>query len=386
MRGVIVVCREELRRILTLRPAFAVLILAVTVYAIFYPQPYRAEALRDVPIALVDLDGTDLSRQFARRLDASADVAIAAVLPDQVTAEREIYAREIYGILVIPKYFERDLLHGRSAALAIYADASYFLIYSRIAGAVNALAKAVGAEVETGRLIAAQVDPTLAEAAPGPMPATTIPLFNPQSGYATYILPAAFVLILQQTLLIGTGLLGTYPLPPDVREKLRAIRAVDKVAGRMLAYLFLEAFVLSFYLVVLPYLYGIPRLGSVSSLTVVALPFVIAVASLGMVVAKLFRSPVVVQMVAAAIGMPFMFLAGFSWPVEAIPEPLRTAALILPSTSAIHAIVNVGQMGASLADVRGQLFILGSLAAIYFSLAVLLEAYEAKRKHLHANA
>lgn len=385
MRGVIVVCREELRRILTLRPAFAVLILAVTVYAIFYPQPYRAEALRDVPIALVDLDGTDLSRQFARRLDASADVAIAAVLPDQVTAEREIYAREIYGILVIPKYFERDLLHGRSAALAIYADASYFLIYSRIAGAVNALAKAVGAEVETGRLIAAQVDPTLAEAASGPMPATTIPLFNPQGGYATYILPAAFVLILQQTLLIGTGLLGTYPLPPDVREKLRAIRAVDKVAGRMLAYLFLEAFVLSFYLVVLPYLYGIPRLGSVSSLTVVALPFVIAVASLGMIAAKLFRSPVVVQMVAAAIGMPFMFLAGFSWPLEAIPEPLRTMALILPSTSAIHAIVNVGQMGASLADVCRQLSILGSLAAIYFSLAVLLEAYEAKRKHLHAN-
>ncbi|MFS8123318.1 ABC transporter permease [Rhizobium sp. BR 250] len=386
MRGVIVVCREEIRRILTLKPAFAVLVLAIIVYAIFYPQPYRAEALRDVPIAFVDLDGTDLSRQFARRLDASADVAIAAVLPDQVTAEREIYAREIYGILVIPKYFERDLLHGRSAPLAIYADASYFLIYSRITGAVNALAKAVGAEVETGRLITAQVDPTLAEAAPGPMPATTIPLFNPQGGYATYILPAAFVLILQQTLLIGTGLLGTYPLPPDVREKLSAISAVDKVAGRMLAYLFLEAFVLSFYLIVLPYLYGIPRLGSVSSLTVVAIPFVIAVASLGMVVAKLFRSPVVVQMVAAAIGMPFMFLAGFSWPVEAIPEPLRTLALILPSTSAIHAFVNVGQMGASLADVRGQLFILGSLAAIYFSLAVLLEAYEAKRKHLHVNA
>ncbi|UXT97945.1 ABC transporter permease [Agrobacterium tumefaciens] len=386
MKDLLFVCGLEVKRIFTLKPAFSVLILAIVVYAVFYPQPYRAEALRNVPIALVDLDGTDSSRAFARRLDASADVSITAVLPDQVTAEREVYARGIYGILIIPKYFERDLLHGRSAPLALYADASYFLIYSRISGAVNALAKTVGAEVETARLITAQVDPALAEAASNPMPATIIPLFNPQGGYATYILPAAFVLILQQTLLIGVGLLGTYPAPPDVKARLSGVKSVERISGRMLAYLLLEAIVFSFYLIVLPYLYGIPRLGLVSTIMLAAFPFVIAVASLGIVIAKLFRSPIVVQMVAAAVGMPFMFLAGFSWPGEAIPEPLRTIALVIPSTSAIHAIVNVSQLGASLADVRAQLLILGSLAAIYFSLAVLLEASEAKRKPPHANA
>lgn len=386
MKDLLFVCRLELRSVFTLKPAFSVLILAIVVYAVFYPQPYRAEALRDVPIALVDLDGTDSSRQFARRLDASADVAIAVALPDQVTAEREVYARKINGILIIPKYFERDLLHGRSAPLALYADASYFLIYSRISGAVNALAKTVGAEVESGRLIAAGVDPSISTSAPDPMPTTAIPLFNPQGGYATYILPAAFVLILQQTLLIGVGLLGTYPASPEVKNRLSGIKALEKVAGRLLAYLLLETVVFSFYLIVLPYLYGIPRLGSPSTIMAAAIPFVIAVASLGMVVAKLFQSPIVVQMVAAAIGMPFMFLAGFSWPVEAIPEPLRTVALVIPSTGAIHAIVNVSQLGASLADVRVQLLTLGALAALYLSLAVFLEAWEARRNRMDASA
>ncbi len=386
MKDLLFVCRLELRSVFTLKPAFSVLILAIVVYAVFYPQPYRAEALRDVPIALVDLDGTDSSRQFARRLDASADVAIAVALPDQVTAEREVYARKINGILIIPKYFERDLLHGRSAPLALYADASYFLIYSRISGAVNALAKTVGAEVESGRLIAAGVDPSISTSAPDPMPTTAIPLFNPQGGYATYILPDAFVLILQQTLLIGVGLLGTYPASPEVKNRLSGIKALEKVAGRLLAYLLLETVVFSFYLIVLPYLYGIPRLGSPSTIMAAAIPFVIAVASLGMVVAKLFQSPIVVQMVAAAIGMPFMFLAGFSWPVEAIPEPLRTVALVIPSTGAIHAIVNVSQLGASLADVRVQLLTLGALAALYLSLAVFLEAWEARRNRMDASA
>ncbi|MGO7580441.1 ABC transporter permease, partial [Rhizobium ruizarguesonis] len=99
------------------------LILAACIYAALYPQPYRGEALRDVPIALVDLAGTDSSRQFARRVDASADVSIGVELPDEPSAEREVFGRQLYCILVIPKYFELDLLHGRPSTVALYADA-----------------------------------------------------------------------------------------------------------------------------------------------------------------------------------------------------------------------------------------------------------------------
>lgn len=209
MRALLTVFRTELLRILSIKPALAALVIGPLIYALYYPQPYRNEALRDVPIALVDLDGTDSSRQFARRLDASSDVAIAAVLPDEKSAEREVYARSLYGILVIPQHFERELLHGRQSPVALYGDASYFLIYQRLSGAVTVVARAFGAEVETARLIAMRVDPVIAAAAPDPMPLTAVALFNPQGGYATYILPAALALILQQTLLMGVGLLGT---------------------------------------------------------------------------------------------------------------------------------------------------------------------------------
>ncbi|MFB9952900.1 ABC transporter permease [Rhizobium puerariae] len=380
MSGMLVVCGIELRRIFSLRPAFSVLVLAIVIYAVFYPQPYRAEALRDVPIALVDLDGTDTSRTFARRLDASADVAVAAVLPDQVTAEREVFARSLYGILVIPKYLERDLLHGRIAPVAIYADASYFLIYSRISGAVSALARTMGAEIETSRLITAHVDPVIAAAAPDPMPLTAIPLFNPQGGYATYILPAALVLILQQTLLIGVGLLGTHENPELADPRHAHIGPVGRVLGRLAAYIILELVVFSSYLIVLPYLYGVPRLGTPAAIYAIALPYIVAVAALGMVIARLFKSPIVVQLVAAAIGMPFLFLSGFSWPSDAIPEPVRSLAIVIPSTTAINAIVNVAQLGALLSDVRPHLLVLSALAAVYLGVAILLEALSMRRQ------
>ncbi|MBB2692571.1 UNVERIFIED_ORG: ABC-2 type transport system permease protein [Rhizobium esperanzae] len=370
MNGLLAVCRSELLRILSLRPAFSVLVLAAGIYAILYPQPYRGEALRDVPIAVVDLDGTDSSRQFIRRVDASADISVGAELPDEPSAEREVFGRQLYGILVIPQYFERDLLHGRQSPVALYADASYFLIYSRISGGISAVAKSFGVEIETARLIARHVDPAIAVAAADPMPLTTVPLFNPQGGYATYILPAAFVLILQQTLLIGVGLLGT--LRTDGPAALQA-GPLATVLGKLLAYLILQAAVLPFYIIVLPYLYDIPRLGSPLIVLVFALSFVLSVSALGMVVAALFRSPLTVQLAFAAIGLPFFFLAGFSWPTEAMPKILHYLALLVPSSSAINGVVAVSQLGAPLSDVRSPFLTLWALALFYGCLAVGLE-------------
>lgn len=358
---------SELRRIASEKAVFSVLILSMILYAIFYPQPYLNEALRNVPIAVVDKDGTYSSRMFAREVNATPDLEVGMVLPDLANAEREVYLRNIYGVLVIPQYFERDLLHGRPSPVALYSDASYFLLNQRITTGVSAVARTMGADVETSRLVTIGIDPVLASAAADPLPLTAQPLFNPQGGYATYILPAAFVLLLQQTLLIGVGLLGTLPREPS------AGGPSATVAGKLLAYLALEAVLLPVYLIVLPYFYWLPRLGSVSSILLLGVPFVLSVGGLGLVLAGLFRKPLAVQLAMAAIGMPFMFMSGFSWPAEAVPPVVNFFARLVPSTSAIDGFVRIGQLGASLYEVRENIAILWGLALLYGSLAVLFE-------------
>ncbi|PGH56798.1 ABC transporter permease [Azospirillum palustre] len=371
MRAVVAVFRHELRRIFTVRPVFSVFILAAAIYAAFYPQPYLTEALRNVPIVVVDRDGTSSSREMVRRLDATSDVSVALVLPDLPSAQRAVYERAVSGILLIPGNFERDLLHGRPSPVALYADASYFLIYQRIAGAVSAVARTLGAEVEAARLVAAGVDPALAGAVVDPMPLTAVPLFNPQGGYATYLLPAAFILILQQLLLIGTGLLGTIPDPDPNHPKAGPLATVT---GKYMAYLVPAALILPFYLIALPYLYGIPRLGSPATVLLFALPFVLAVSGLGMIASAVFRTPLAVQLATAAVGLPFFFLAGFSWPQESMPDAVRLVARLLPSTSAIDGLVRVAQLGAPLSEVAEPFLTLWVLAGLYGAIAVALAA------------
>jgi len=380
MSGPLDVFRHEFRRIFTVKSAFAVMVLGAAFYALFYPQPYLNEALRNVPIALVDRDGTQSSRDFARRIDATPDVAITEELPDVTSAEREVHARRVGGILVIPQYFERELLHGRPSPVALYADASYFLIYQRVAGAVAAVARTVGAEIETARLIAIGVDPAIAAVAPDPMPLTAVPLFNPEGGYATYVLPAAFVLLLQQMLLMGVALLATMAGIGFVATDGTAARPgpLAVIAGKLLAYLALEALILPIYLLVLPYLYGLPRLGGVIPILIFAVPFVLAVAGLGLVVAGIFQNPLRVQLILAAVGLPLFMAAGFSWPSEAIPPLIRWVSYLVPSTSAISGFIKLSQLGAPLSAVKPEFITLWCLALAYNFIAILLVAASAK--------
>jgi ABC-2 type transport system permease protein len=208
------------------------------------------------------------------------------------------------------------------------------------------------------------------------MPLTAEPLFNPQGGYATYVLPAAFVLILQQTLLIGVALLGTLPGPHSAPSRTTGgfSEALTTVAGKLLAYLTVEAIILPFYVIALAYFYDLPRIGPVLTSLAVSLPFVLAVGALGMVLAALFRRPLAVQLVTAAVGLPFFFLAGFAWPNEAIPPGIRFLGTFLPSTSAISGIVGASQLAAPLSDLRVPFLTLWGLAALYGILAVVLEA------------
>ena len=388
MKLLLAVFRHEIGRMFSLRPVFSVVVVAAAIYAVLYPQPYLNEALRKVPIAVVDQDRTQTSRELARLVDATPDVSVAEVLPDVPTAQREVYARSIFGILLIPRHFERELMHGRASPIALYADASYFLMYQRMNGAVTAVSRTLGTNFEIARLVNLGVDPPVAAAATDPMPFIPVPLFNPQGGYATYILPAALVLILQQTLLIGVGLLGTIPGRAvtvagtgEGRRRLSDLvfDSVETVSGKLLAYLLVEALIVSTYLIGLPYLYGLPRLGSVATILAFALPFTLAVGALGLVVAAIFRKPLAVQLVFAAIGLPFFFLAGFAWPAEAMPVAVRWLARLLPSTLAIDGLVDVAQLGASLSDVRGEFLGLWLLAAGYAAIAIIVEFNNMRR-------
>ena len=56
---------------------FSLIVLAPLIYGLLYPQPYLGQLLRELPIAVVDEDHSELSRDFIQ--DWNADEALTVV-------------------------------------------------------------------------------------------------------------------------------------------------------------------------------------------------------------------------------------------------------------------------------------------------------------------
>src|SRR5262249_55896926 len=191
----------EWRRVVTLPGPFAILVIMPLVYGVYYPQPYLGQILRKIPIAVVDNDLSDLSQSIVQTLDASGAVSVTVRTNTLPEAHAAVDRGEAFAVVGIPPGTERDVLKGVPVHVPIYADATYLFIFrttgNGIAVAINTLSSELAAS--GARLDGSLVKATLVSASP----ADTLlqPIFNPVGGYASYVVPAAFLLILQPTLL-----------------------------------------------------------------------------------------------------------------------------------------------------------------------------------------
>lgn len=361
----------ECRRILNDRGALGLIVLAPIIYGVLYPQPYLGQVLRGIPIAVVDQDGTEVSRELVQTLNADEAVKVVVRADTLAEAQAALARRQVFAILGIPEGTEREVLKGNQARLAAYVDSAYFLLYNRTFEGISEASGAVNAEIAAH---GARSDGSLAHAAvikSSPVELVTEPLFNPTGGYASYVVPAAFVLILQQSLFMGSASLGGVAFEQGGRQARRARGGARAIIGQALAHLCLAMPGIALYLIILPRVYGFSTLGRLLDLFLMAVPFVLAVSFLAQFVGAWFKRRETAVLLFIATSLPLFFMVGVSWPTEAIPDVLRTASRAFPSTSAIDGLVRINQMGATLHDAWRDWITLWALTAVYALLAVL---------------
>src|SRR5215467_13902139 len=119
----------EWRRVLGIRGAFMLLVVGPLVYGLYYPQPYLNQILRKIPIAVVDNDLSELSRNIVQTLDASGAVSVAVHADTLGQAQAALDRGEAFAVVGIPPGTQRDVLKGIAAHIPIYADATYLFLF-----------------------------------------------------------------------------------------------------------------------------------------------------------------------------------------------------------------------------------------------------------------
>jgi ABC-2 type transport system permease protein len=336
-----------LRQIAREREAFMVLVGATVIYGLVYPTPYLRQLLRKVPVMVVDRDQTRLSRQIARWLDASEGVTVTGRTNDLDAAQDAVRAGTAGGVVLIPKDFQRQVLRGEPAYVGAYADASYLLVYRTVTGAVNGVVGTLSAGVSVRRLQSGGASYAEAVARRQPVAVAGWPLFNPSAGYATFIVPAVFILILQQTMLIGIGTLRV----AERHTRAGAAEPIWAVLGGNLAVLTLIYLLHAAFLFVVVFrVYGLPMRATPGAVAAFLVPFIAATTLLALIIAEVFERPETSTIALVATSIPALFLSGASFPIDAQATWVRALSVALPSTFAIRGFLQLGVMGAQLGE------------------------------------
>ncbi|WP_434939755.1 ABC transporter permease [Shewanella sp. HL-SH8] len=358
----------EWRALLADKAIVVTLFGGVVFYSVLYPLPYLHQVPTEQTIVVVDHDNSSLSRMLTRHADASAKIDIVAHANSINEAKQLIKQGHAHGLLVIPDGFRRNLLLGKGVTLSYGGDASYFLIYSAVAEGLVAAGMDAGKHVQLIGLLARGENPALAEQSVNSVNINAVPAFNPSLGYTPYVVPGLFLLILHQTLLIGTGILGA----GQWRKKgyWQQVSPMAIFSARMAMFVSLYSVFSSFYIGYCFYVYQVTVLGTLAETALMMLPFLLATTAAGIALSCLFTRRDLPTQIFLLSSMPILFVAGFVWPIALIPEPLVWMSQVIPAIPAINSMLTLNQMGADWSAIMPQWLQMWLMFAVFSGLAL----------------
>jgi ABC-2 type transport system permease protein len=308
-------------------------------------------AARELPVAVVDLDRSALSRRLVRAIDATGGLDVSVVESDVERARRSVVRGDHYGLVSIPAHFERDAARGEAPVVTAFYNAQYLLPASLMRSALAASTATLSARVEFGRRVAAGEPPAAARAHVEPITLDVRTLFNPHLNYLTYLTAALLPVVLQIFIVTMTvHAFGSELRDGTAGQWLDAAggRAWRAVAGKAAPY-FLHFAALAFLMLGALYVRaGVPFRGSLPIVAGATCLFVAAYVAMGFAFIAAAGDLRFATSIAAFYCAPAFAFAGVTFPTEAMPIPAQAWASLLPVTHYLRILVQQGMRGAPL--------------------------------------
>lgn len=341
-----------------------------------YTYIYSNEIVKEVPVAVVNQDASKTSRDYISMLDSSEGLITESNYTDLQQAKKDYYSKKVYGIIIIPKDFGKNIRKGRQTTISTYADASNMIFYKRVLEVVAVTNGYLNAGIVIKKEMATGKPKALASANYMPVQSISTSLFNTSSGYATYIIPILTALIIQLVLLMGIGIInGTRKEDQIVLKEFPRLLhkggTVPVLLGKAFVYTLLFAIILPLQIGIVYTIFSIPVRSSLWIVYLFSFPYLLSVVFFGIAISSLFkrREDSIVFLVLTSI--PSLMLSGLSFPMEGFSQFYQNLAQTIPSTPGINGFVKLTQMEASFQDVSIDWYHLWLLTLVYFIVAAI---------------
>lgn len=278
---------------------------------------FNAGLATRLPIAVLDQDGTNLSRQIIRMVDATQDTSVALAVSDLAEGRQLILSGEVHGLLLLPRNLERDVLSGRRPEVVFFYNTQTMTTGNLVLRGINSAIPSVAAGIRLS-LRTAQGEPVdVAQAALAPVPVQVHPLFNPTLNYAHFLLAALMPSVLQ--VVIITTMAYSLGLDVESRHRLRILRRLGgglwpALAGKILPYTLIFLAVLGIADLVLFDFLDMPLRGDRWLLLLAGTLFILASQFIGVLLALFLRPMASAISIGTLLAAPAFGFMGIGFP------------------------------------------------------------------------
>lgn len=338
-------------------------------------------AVRDVPVVAVDLDGSALSRDFVRMVDASAGVRVSASAPDMDAAETQVLRGQAYGIVLVPEHFAREVARGAAPAITAFYNAQFLVPASQIKTAVSAAAATLSARVEYARRAGQEPGPAAA-AHVEPVVLDAHALFNEPLSYVSYLVTPLLPTLLQIFIVIAiVQAYGSEARDGTARDWFAAAggRPWAAVAGKAVPYV-LHFTALAFLMLGVIYgPLGVPFRGSFAVVAWATAAFVLAYVAMGFAFIAVVGDLRAGGSLAAFYCAPAFAFAGVTFPAEGMPLAGQVWGSLLPVTHYLRILVQQAMRAAPAAVSWHSFLAIAAFAVLPWPIVMWRAAHLARR-------
>ncbi len=288
-----------------------------------------------LPIGVLDLDNSDLSRTVVRMVDATPDAAVDVHVGELAAGRQLIRSGQIYGLLMLPKDLQRDVFAGRRPEVVFFYNTQKMtsgnIVLRGVSNAVPTAAAGIRLSLRTEQGQPADV----AQADLTPIPVQTNALFNPTLNYVHFLLAALLPSLLQ--IVIVTTSSYSAGMDIETNHRLRILRRLGgglwpAVAGKLLPYTILYLAILLVSDSILFHFFDLPLRGSGTLLLFAGILFILACQLIGTVLALVLKPMASAVSIGSLLTAPAFGYMGVSFPRHGMNAFAYGWGEILPGT------------------------------------------------------
>lgn len=333
LHSIWMIVRREIQRIGKKPVYFFCMLVAPTICVVFFLSLMKDGLPTDMPIAVVDMDGSSNSRNLSRQLDAFEQTEVVLTTVSFEEARQAMQEGKVYGIFYIPKDFGVDAAAGRQPKLSFYTNGTYLIGASLLFRDMKTMSVLAGASVglQTGLAHGYTEDQIMAQLQP--IVIDTHALGNPWLNYSVYLNNTLLPGVLQLMIFLVTVLsIGSEIKSSTAREWLQmgGNSLAVSLIGKMIPY--------TVVFTVMAFLYGAALYGFNSFplnsgwLPMLSALFLLVIASqsVGIFMIGVLPTFRMGLSFASLFGMLAFSIVGFSFPVLGMDPTLQALSNMFP--------------------------------------------------------